>query len=473
MSAISQFNIAISRTQEQRRDVRAIILHATSANHPCPLLANGYCRICPAYLGQRHGEFILITQTTIPFDYEREYLRATQVARNMLLPFAHIPRTGIPAPTRTRIQDIHPPTETTTHVCPPCPRQHLDQHQCPACTEPHLRDHTCPVPTATVDETNVPEDETETDTTQGAPDLPADLWNQLQNIIRQAQNAPAGTTLSRLRNAMTAASLTPAQVVAQLRPTTTTVTNTVYVPVPCSREHADAQQPCQLEHVPQADPSLPAPPRSVLLDPTVAQSLVSVTSYIINFRNDLLTNDNNIPTPSAVHQLQNLLTARLPNDHQVNDSPVQATQSILRALRWSMVMHRADEIRTLPHAEPCLYHPCLCSFYFHYVQEHSIPADHFVRPVPFIRSYLSLYSQHLQSHGYTPSFVEQALSPLELLGRYPPTADSSRPFNGLIEHSRIGQQHANATFTLPRLRYDYDNTDVPDNDTSVRLRYRA
>jgi len=473
MSAISQFNIAISRTQEQRRDVRAIISHATSANHPCPLLANGYCRTCPAYIGQRHGEFYLITQTTIAFNYEREYLRASQVARNMLLPFAHIPRTGIPAPTRTRIQDIHPPTENTTHVCPPCPRQHLDQHTCPACTEPHLRDHTCPVPTATIDEENVPEDETETETSQGNPNLPTNVWNEIQNIVRQSQNAPAGTPFSRLRNAITAAQLTPQQVLAGLRPTTTVTTNTVYVPVPCSREHADTAQPCQLEHVPQADPSLPVPPRSVLLDPTVAQTQVSVTSYIIGLQTDRDTRVGNFATPHAIRILQHLLASRQPNDHRINDSPAHAAQGLVRAIRWSMLMHRAEEIAALPHAEPCLYHPCICSFFFEYVQDHQIPETNFVWPEPFLRSFLSLYAAHLRSHGYTPAFVEQVQTPLEILGRFPATVDALRPFTGPFTNTPIGHQHATASITLPRLRFDYEDDDVPDADISVRLRYRA
>jgi hypothetical protein len=485
MSALTNFNSAINRTQDSRRDVRNVISHVLRSTHECPLLLHGYCRTCPAYIAFRNNQYLVVQQANIPFNYEQEYLSANITARTMLRPAAHIPRPSQPPFSRTRYGDIHPPVDTSTHTCAPCTRQHLDQHTCAPCTEPHLRDHVCAVIPTAPDIPDIPENETETDSNRGDPPLPPNVWRALRNFITQSRNAPNGTPLFGFRSAMTEAQLTPAQVIAAIRPTNTTVTNTVYVPTICTRPHAEDAPPtvctrlhaedaprCQLEHVQAPNPLLPSPPRGVSLDPTVPQALMSVSSAILSQPQPMVTHYGNHITINVVRVLLTSLVNRDRDDHQVNDGPDRASLHLTLALRWSAMMHRMDELVTLPHAEPCMYHPCLISYFQAYVRTNNIPEDHFVHHEPLLRSFLSEYRQHLETHSYPVTFVTEVLTPLEIRGRYPNVQDDSRPYTGPRSSNTIIASQFTHSVRLPRLRFDYDNQYVPATDQDVTLPLR-
>lgn len=471
MSSISRFNREISLTQDQRPDVRRIINHAVNATHACPILANGYCRTCPAYIAFRNNIYVIVNQQTIAFNYEAEYLLATTMARRMLLNHNHVSRIGIPPPQRTRISDIRPPVEST-HICPTCTRQHLDQHTCPTCTEPHLRDHTCPVAPADPVVPDVPDNTTEEERNTNGPNIDAAIWTELQSALRATAHAPAGTPLYRLHVAITSARTTPRDVINSLRLNTVTTTNTVYVPVPCTLDHNPPAVPCTLEHLPSADPNLPAVPRGVLMDPTVPQTMINIFSHLLTHPRPLTTHYGNAITRDFVDNLIHALTHRTPNDHWLNDSPEQASSNFARALRWSALMHRSEDLLTLPHTEPCLYHPCAISYFHQYAIDHNIPHGHFVHLEDFIRSFVSQYIDHVRTHAYAPQFVTEVTAPMPILGRYANIADISRPYDGPYGHnSMVPSQHQH-TITLPRARYDFEEQDVPETNQGMILRLR-
>jgi hypothetical protein len=469
MSAVIRFNRSAYQVQDARPDVRRIIQHVRQATHTCKLLATGYCRDCPAYLVFRNNRFSIIDQASIPFPYEEEYLLANTVATQMLARHTSFDRSQLPTFQRTGLNLISPPVEMNNHHCPTCQLQHLSDHTCPPCQEPHLRDHTCPVVPVAQDEVELPDDETETDVSQGNPAVPDEVWRELRNLLNRVSNAAPGTPLHRLNAAMTSTSTNAATLIAALRPTTTTITNTVYVPAPCTRQHAEdvVPPPCPLEHFEVRDPSLPPMPPSVLSDPTVAQTTVSVLAQILSHPSPPRDAYSTVPTRRMINSVNRAL-----QHHQVNESPEQASESLLRALRWSASMHRQEELDALPHAVPCMYHPCPISGIYEWIQANNIPHNQFVNQDQFIRWFLHRYFNHLQSHAYPASFIQQVLTPMPFHGRAPNVYDVMRPYNEPFTVSPMHPSQHNHTALLPRLPFDYDTQPVPNSDTSVIIPIR-
>lgn len=457
MSGLQQFNRAVAHSQLSRQDVQEIVRFVRTRAHPCPLLLHGYCRDCPAYIVFRNATYRIVTQASIDFDYAAEHARADIVAREMLSPLRHVPRPASPPLRRTHLAHIRPPTNMSQHTCAVCTREHTSDHTCPPCTQAHLSEHTCPPNVLTPENLPPPQTNTDTQTSVTNPPMANALWQEIQATIRRAVTAPSGTPLDRLRRAISHERLSADQVIAALRPVTTTVTTTTI-------QHVLKQVPV----APDSSVPLPLPPSSVSMDPVVANTTLGVASRLLDRieEGQNLTSTMYCPTPHGVTQITNAL-----GNHQVNYSPGTASTNLLYFLRWSAAMHRQEELQALPHTHFCMYHPCPISNIYRYIRACRIGQYSPIDGKHFLNVLTSGYITHLQEHSYPESFKTEVLDDVNI-GNNTVSLDDLSPVVTVPMRSLQQRDVRTRNCSIQRFSFDYEDGDVSSLETAtVRIEH--